>query len=289
MPHIFHEEPSARPVRTSLLVMLGCVVFLAGFIKWGRPIWKPIHIKLSGKRTISDIKKRYTKQVRAHYKRMRKRLLHQRTKAAIKRHEARHKRKLGARQKRQIAIEQGARLPSWRQLIDGQHITLLAFKQERRLELWKHIAGQPRFVKSYRFTGFSGGMGPKRKSGDGQIPEGIYKISYLNPNSSYHLSMKVSYPNRFDKAMGRRDKRRRLGGDIFIHGKNVTIGCIPIGDKAIEELFTIIAHNGYGKTKVIIAPHDLRKKPTPPTLQGISWAPTLYNKLTRALKPYKEH
>jgi len=60
-------------------------------------------------------------------------------------------------------------------------------------------------IKSYPFTGFSGGLGPKLREGDGQIPEGVYAIEYLNPNSQFHLSVKLDYPNVFDKAKGRAD------------------------------------------------------------------------------------
>lgn len=178
------------------------------------------------------------------------------------------------------------RFPNWRALTNGQPIALLAFKKERKIELWKRKQGRYRYVKTYRFTGFSGETGPKLKQGDGQIPEGLYRISYLNPNSSYHLSMKVNYPNRFDRKMARKDRRRRLGGDIFIHGNVVTIGCIPIGDKPIEELFTIIAANGYSRTKVIIAPHDFRRDPRFPSVRSVQWEATLYRHIKRALKAF---
>ncbi len=68
---------------------------------------------------------------------------------------------------------------------------------------------------------------PKFKEGDGQIPEGIYGIEYLNPNSKFHLSMKINYPNSFDKEMAKIDNRKNLGGDIMIHGSNKTIGLYP--------------------------------------------------------------
>ena len=69
---------------------------------------------------------------------------------------------------------------------------------------------------------------------DGQIPEGIYGIGYLNPNSSYYFSLKVTYPNASDRARAKADGRTNLGGDIMIHGQAVTIGCVPVGDDAID-------------------------------------------------------
>lgn len=85
-------------------------------------------------------------------------------------------------------------------------------------------------------TGTSGTLGPKREEGDGQIPEGVYGVEDLNPNSLFHLSLKVSYPNAFDREMAKREGCGNLGGDIMVHGGSATVGCIPIGDDAIEEV-----------------------------------------------------
>lgn len=87
----------------------------------------------------------------------------------------------------------------------------------------------------------SGGPGPKLREGDLQVPEGVYRLTAFNPNSSYHLSLRVDYPNAEDRAaedraVARSDRRTSLGGDIFIHGKAVSIGCLAIGDPGIEEL-----------------------------------------------------
>lgn len=142
-------------------------------------------------------------------------------------------------------------------------ITLIALKEERVLELWAANNQQFKLIKKYPFTAFSGKLGPKLRNGDGQIPEGLYKIVFLNPNSNYHLSMKINYPNEFDLAMAKFDGRNELGGDIFIHGKSVTIGCIPVGDEAIEELFTLVNRSGHQNTEVIIAPYDMRIKTLP--------------------------
>lgn len=68
-------------------------------------------------------------------------------------------------------------------------LTLVALKEEHLLEVWANRDGQvPRRIRRYPFTASSGGPGPKLREGDGQIPEGIYRVEYLNPNSSYHLS-----------------------------------------------------------------------------------------------------
>jgi hypothetical protein len=140
-------------------------------------------------------------------------------------------------------------------------LTLLALKEERRLELWAGGSGSLRLVRSYPVLAASGVAGPKLREGDLQVPEGVYRIPLLNPNSSYHLSLKVDYPNAFDRRRARADGRTRLGGDIFIHGREVSIGCIAIGDPAIEEVFVLASDVGLPRIKVLIAPRDLRLHP----------------------------
>lgn len=116
---------------------------------------------------------------------------------------------------------------------------LRAFKRERILEVWAKNDGQQkfRFLTSYPFCETSGTLGPKRKEGDLQIPEGFYRINNLNPQSKFHLSLGINYPNRSDVVLG---DTTNIGGDIFIHGGCVTVGCIPITNEKIEELYTII-------------------------------------------------
>ncbi len=115
-------------------------------------------------------------------------------------------------------------------------IMLLAFKKERILELWVKQSTQNEYelIKTYQFSAFSGKLGPKRKQGDNQIPEGFYFIDRFNPTSNFYLSLGVSYPNNADKI---KSKANDLGGDVFIHGNSVTIGCIPITDDKIKELY----------------------------------------------------
>ena len=124
------------------------------------------------------------------------------------------------------------------------------------------------------------------REGDGQIPEGIYRVEYLNPNSSYHLSLKIDSPNAFDREKGRADGRERLGYDIFLHGKSVTVGCIPIGDEAIEELFTLVAQISPAKVAVIISPWDFRERDDEPEVDEISWEGELYEEVRSALQPF---
>lgn len=139
-----------------------------------------------------------------------------------------------------------------------EKVVLLAFKQEARVELWAGRGSNLAHIRDYPILAASGDPGPKKQEGDRQVPEGVYRIEGLNPNSGYHLSMKVDYPNERDRTVATAESRDNLGGDIFIHGSNVSIGCLAMGDPAIEELFTLAAKTGYAKVEVVIAPCDFR-------------------------------
>ena len=99
--------------------------------------------------------------------------------------------------------------------------------------------------------------------------------------------MKIDYPNEFDRKMAKKAGRLKPGSDIFIHGKNVTIGCIPVGDTAIEELFYLVHTTGKENVQVIIAPYDMRRgmQPVSPELPG--WTAELYGTVSNALEEYK--
>ncbi|PCJ83710.1 MAG: hypothetical protein COA57_10675 [Flavobacteriales bacterium] len=135
-------------------------------------------------------------------------------------------------------------------------IFLRAFKKEKKLQLFAKSKKNEKFklLKTYNFCMLSGKLGPKRKQGDLQVPEGFYHIDRFNPASSYHLSLGVNYPNKSDRISG---NRNNLGGDIFIHGNCVSIGCIPITDDKIKELYVIAVEaksKGQAKIPVHIFP-----------------------------------
>ncbi|MBL8952584.1 MAG: L,D-transpeptidase family protein [Myxococcaceae bacterium] len=114
---------------------------------------------------------------------------------------------------------------------------LRAFKKERQLEVWAGAKGQAMvLLKTYPFCAASGELGPKRREGDLQVPEGFYEVSQFNPTSTWHLSIKVSYPNASDRVLSDRD---RPGGLIYLHGGCASIGCIAIGDREIEEVYLL--------------------------------------------------
>ena len=111
-------------------------------------------------------------------------------------------------------------------------------KMDNRLEIWGRdsLHGTFILIKDYRICRISGKAGPKRKQGDLQIPEGIYHINRFNPWSNFHLSLGINYPNASDRILS---DKRRPGGEIFIHGSCVTIGCIPLTDDIIKEIYIL--------------------------------------------------
>jgi murein L,D-transpeptidase YafK len=129
-------------------------------------------------------------------------------------------------------------------------IYIRIFKKEKIVELWAKPKNVKEFkhITDYQICSTSGQEGPKRSQGDGQTPEGFYYISRYNPYSSYYLSMGINYPNQADlRVIGNANP----GGDIFIHGSCVTIGCVPITDEKIKELYLMaVEAKSHGQNKV---------------------------------------
>jgi len=135
-------------------------------------------------------------------------------------------------------------------------IFIRIFKREQRLEVWaKGDTGQAYVhVKDYPVCASSGDLGPKRRMGDCQVPEGFYRINHFNPFSNFYLSLGLDYPNASDRYFSR---GRNPGGSIYLHGNCVTIGCVPIGDEGIKELYSLAVEardNGQEKIPVHIFP-----------------------------------
>lgn len=133
---------------------------------------------------------------------------------------------------------------------EDMELFILGYKKEKDLEVWARNRGDSQFTKvvTYDFCVLSGEAGPKRKQGDLQVPEGFYHINIYNPWSNFYLSMGLNYPNQSDRIRG---VQGQLGGDIYIHGSCVSIGCIPITNKNIKELYVMCveAKNG-GQQKI---------------------------------------
>ncbi|HEX8333840.1 MAG TPA: L,D-transpeptidase family protein, partial [Segetibacter sp.] len=118
-------------------------------------------------------------------------------------------------------------------------------KYDSQLEVWVRSNNNETFklFKTYKVCAMAGSLGPKRMEGDYQVPEGFYYINEFNPRSSYHLSLGINYPNASDKVLSDFSKP---GGEIYIHGSCLTVGCIPIQNNQIEELYILAA---YAKTQ----------------------------------------
>ena len=167
--------------------------------------------------------------------------------------------------------------------------TLIGLKAEKRLELWApDAAGRPRLVKAYPVLAASGGAGPKLREGDRQVPEGLYAIESLNPNSRFHLSLRIDYPNAADRRRAQAEARTGLGGDIMIHGSNVSIGCLAMGDPAVEELFVLAALTGPKNIRVILSPVDFRRLDKIDLPAGLpAWVPELHAEIKAELARYR--
>jgi len=237
----------ARPVILFAALLIAVAGGWAGH-RYGRAVWYPLYVKITGAKTVDEVTDGLRDTAR---------------------------RRLRAR-----FDDAGVALPP-------QRVTLIGLKAEQRLEVWADAGDGWRFVHAYDVLAASGGPGPKLREGDRQVPEGFYRIAALNPNSAYHLSLKLDYPNKFDLARAAEEGRADPGSNIFIHGKAVSIGCLAVGDDAVEELFVLAAETGIDRIEVLIAPNDLRVGPTvTPAADRPAWLNPLYDRLTRAIKPF---
>ena len=112
-------------------------------------------------------------------------------------------------------------------------IVLRLFKEEAELEVWKQdTSGRFQILKTYPICRWSGDLGPKLYEGDRQAPEGFYTVTpeLMNPNSNYHLSINLGFPNSFDKA------NNRDGSLLMIHGDCWSSGCYAMTDEQISEI-----------------------------------------------------
>jgi len=163
-----------------------------------------------------------------------------------------------------------------------QRLCIVGYKRERRLDVHaRDEHGAWRVVGSYPVLAASGELGPKLAEGDRQVPEGVYALASLNPNSRFHLALRVDYPNSDDRERARADGRANLGGDIMIHGGASSIGCLAIGDTAIEDVFVAAASCGIENVTIVLAPYDLRG---PDVVEPPTTAPPWTNERWRVIR-----
>lgn len=135
-------------------------------------------------------------------------------------------------------------------------IYIRSFKAQNEMEIWARDKANDEYklVKRYRICALSGILGPKRWEGDRQVPEGFYFIEDFNPRSDYYLSMLINYPNYSDLLFSNKQKP---GGDIYIHGGCSTVGCLPMTNNYIQEIYVICLNaklNGQENIPVHIFP-----------------------------------
>lgn len=142
---------------------------------------------------------------------------------------------------------------------DAFNLFIRGIKDDQKLELWAKntTADSYTMITSYDFCATTGELGPKRRSGDKQMPEGFYKVNRFNPQSMYHLSFRINYPNESDLVFA---DKLNPGDNIFIHGDCLTIGCIPIGNESIKEVYLLAAMaKDHGDIPVHIFPTRMDK------------------------------
>jgi len=169
-----------------------------------------------------------------------------------------------------------------------EKLALVAVKDEKRLKVFAtDTTGDWQFIYQYKIAKLSGKLGPKLKSGDKQVPEGLYRVTHLNPASKFWLSLALNYPNSFDRAQARKDKRTSLGGDIMLHGWWFSEGCVAVGNTASEDLFVMAKEIGLDNLSVLITPTDFRKDELPAELPSRpQWTKELYADIRKELNKF---
>lgn len=243
------RRPPSR--RAVTVALVGLCLGAVALYRFGRPLWEPMWLSLRGRRTVGGVIE----------------MLGPAAEARLRPHFERAG----------VAYPPAA-------------VALLGFKQDATVELWAQGGGGAwTWIRTYPIEAASGTPGPKLREGDRQVPEGLYRIESLNPNSSWHLSMKLDYPNAFDRQMARADGRDNPGGNIFIHGRGGSIGCVDVGNEAIEELFVLVARTGMSSVRVVLAPHDPRGgKPLSRAPSAPPWVADLYDTIRRELALFRK-
>jgi murein L,D-transpeptidase YafK len=122
-------------------------------------------------------------------------------------------------------------------------ILVRLFKEESELEVWKkNKDGEFALLKTYPICRWSGDLGPKKKEGDRQAPEGFYTITpaNMNPNSNYYLAFNTGFPNAYDRAWN------YTGSDLMVHGDCSSRGCYAMTDEQIQEIYALGRESFFG-------------------------------------------
>ena len=118
----------------------------------------------------------------------------------------------------------------------SQPTLIRTYKKEAELEIWKMKSdGQYALLKTYPMCRWSGQLGPKKREGDMQVPEGFYPIAtgQMNPNSNWYLSFNIGFPNAYDRA------NDRTGAFLMVHGDCSSAGCYAMTDEQMAEIYAL--------------------------------------------------
>jgi len=121
------------------------------------------------------------------------------------------------------------------------------------MEVWGATAdrGPYRLMATFPITAMSGTLGPKRREGDLQAPEGFYQIDKLDPNPKSHLALGLNYPNSSDRKLG---SRGHLDKDVFVHGNHVSAGCFALPDSVVDKIYRLAVHaKGAGQAAIPVS------------------------------------
>lgn len=173
----------------------------------------------------------------------------------------------------------------------AKYLYIRSFKYDGQLEVWvKNERKAPfKLFKTYKVCALAGTLGPKRMQGDFQVPEGFYYINEFNPNSNYYLSLGINYPNPSDKLLA---DPEHPGGDIYIHGNCVTVGCIPVNDQQMEDIYILAAHAknmGQDFIPVHIFPIRYNNKKSQEYLQGLTKENPRLKQFSASLEKVYDH
>jgi murein L,D-transpeptidase YafK len=141
----------------------------------------------------------------------------------------------------------------------GAPVFIRIFKREFELELWMERDGRFHRFAIYPICRWSGGLGPKLAEGDWQAPEGFYTVDAraLNPNSRWHRSFNLGFPNAFDRA------HQRTGSYLMVHGGCGSIGCFAMTDAVIDEIWRVVTaalNQGQARFHVHIFPFRMTEE-----------------------------
>ncbi len=142
--------------------------------------------------------------------------------------------------------EQTVKLIADKNMDKESPILVRVFKEESELEVWKQTRdGQYALLKTYPICKWSGDLGPKKKEGDRQAPEGFYTITpgQMNPNSNYYLAFNTGFPNAYDRSHG------YTGSELMVHGDCSSRGCYAMTDEQIQEIYALARDSFFGGQK----------------------------------------